>query len=197
MPPRTRLTKEETRQCILTKADEWFRRYGFGKTTIADLAGELGMSPANIYKFFPSKNAIIQACAERNIRTLKSTILADIRTGGSACSRLEKMTITVFQFHRELLRNERQIFNLIQTAREEAWSCIEDYDTFLLGILHQLVEEGVHTGEFRADLPPDTVVLLRDCLMSAFHPHLRRDFHPDEDDTRASNQVRFLCRALK
>jgi hypothetical protein len=40
---RKRLTRDETRDRIMIKADELFRQFGFGKTTVA----ELGMSPAN------------------------------------------------------------------------------------------------------------------------------------------------------
>ena len=56
---RKRLTRDETRERFMIKADELFRQFGFGKTTVADITRELGMSPANIYKFFPSKDAII------------------------------------------------------------------------------------------------------------------------------------------
>jgi AcrR family transcriptional regulator len=58
---RKRLTRDETRERIMIKADELFRQFCFLKTTVADIAAELGMSPANIYKFFSSKEAIIQA----------------------------------------------------------------------------------------------------------------------------------------
>jgi Transcriptional regulator len=67
---RKRLTRDETRERIMIKADELFRQFGFGKTTVADIAAELGMSPANIYKFFSSKEAIIQASADRNLVAL-------------------------------------------------------------------------------------------------------------------------------
>jgi len=45
---RKRLTRDETRERIMIKADELFRQFGFVKTTVADMAAELGMSPANI-----------------------------------------------------------------------------------------------------------------------------------------------------
>ena len=54
----------------MIKADELFRQFGFGKTTVA----ELGMSPANIYKFFSSKEAIIQASADRSLVVLREAV---------------------------------------------------------------------------------------------------------------------------
>jgi len=45
--------REETRARILKVAEEHFRRIGYHKTSVADIASELGMSPANVYRFFP------------------------------------------------------------------------------------------------------------------------------------------------
>ena len=49
---------DDTRARIIETADAMFRRLGYAKTAVADIAGELGMSPANVYRFFASKNAI-------------------------------------------------------------------------------------------------------------------------------------------
>jgi AcrR family transcriptional regulator len=68
------LTRDETRERIMVKTDELFRQFGFGKTTVADIATELGMSPANIYKFFSSKEAVIQASADRNLVVLSVAV---------------------------------------------------------------------------------------------------------------------------
>ena len=48
---------EATREQILDVAEELFHRIGYAKTTIADIAQEMGMSSANVYRFFPSKSA--------------------------------------------------------------------------------------------------------------------------------------------
>jgi DNA-binding NarL/FixJ family response regulator len=42
-------------------AERLFRQFGYQKTTVADIAAALGMSPANIYRFFASKAAIKDA----------------------------------------------------------------------------------------------------------------------------------------
>ncbi|HET7714600.1 MAG TPA: TetR family transcriptional regulator, partial [Bauldia sp.] len=45
-----RASPEETRARIVETAEGLFRRLGFAKTTVADIAAELGMSPANVYR---------------------------------------------------------------------------------------------------------------------------------------------------
>ena len=56
---------DEARARILGVAEEHFRRVGYHKTSVADIAAELGMSPANVYRFFPSRDAINESICGR------------------------------------------------------------------------------------------------------------------------------------
>ena len=51
----------DTRERILEVALRLFREIGYQKTTVADIAKVLRMSPANVYRFFDSKKAIHEA----------------------------------------------------------------------------------------------------------------------------------------
>jgi AcrR family transcriptional regulator len=51
---------------ILTAAMSCFARSGFHQTSINDICTAAGMSPGNLYRYFPSKEAIIAAIVERN-----------------------------------------------------------------------------------------------------------------------------------
>ena len=57
-----RRTPEETRTCIMQVAWDLFRQLG-ARTTIADVADKSGMSSANVYRFFPSKQALSRRSA--------------------------------------------------------------------------------------------------------------------------------------
>ena len=72
---------DDTRVRIMDAAEALFRRLGFGKTAVADIAADLRMSPANVYRFFPSKNAIVEAICQRCLRELEENGL-----GGGACA---------------------------------------------------------------------------------------------------------------
>ena len=69
MPETANIVADPTRQENVTRildcAERLFRHYGYGKTNVADIARELGMSPANIYRFFASKVEIHQAVCGR------------------------------------------------------------------------------------------------------------------------------------
>lgn len=194
----TRPTKEETRERILLKADELFRLYGVGKTTVADIARELGMSSANIYKFFPAKSAIIEACAERGLDLIGSEINSIADAPGGAMDRIGRIVLAVYRLNREMLRNERRIFSLVMTAVEENWQCVQKYRGLLLGTMMRLLDEGVRSGEFAADLPPQTAQALLDSLSAPLRPHLQPDYSRDGDEEdRVRAQIDFLARALR
>ena len=55
--------ESDTRERILEVAERLFREIGYQKTTVADIAKLLRMSPANVYRFFDSKKAIHEGVA--------------------------------------------------------------------------------------------------------------------------------------
>ena len=192
-----RLTREEARARILAKASGLFRRFGCSKTTVADIARELEMSPANVYKFFPSKNAIIQAVSAQSLIEKKDTLLRVTRSRQSAVKRIKKVALSIYGFHRECSRHERQLYKLVIVATEENWACVREFKGFLAGILNDLVEDGVRTREFRrADAQATTQVLL-DSLTWITHPLLFHELKPDEVEARISAQIRFFEKALR
>jgi len=179
------------------KADELFRQYGFGKTTVADIAQELGMSPANIYKFYASKDAIVQASADRSLTLIRQKVSSVVQARQSVQKRLEGIVLVVFRFHQDLFRNERQIFKMVIQAHEEAWQSIENYNAFLFQTVKELLEEGMASGELRSVDSSALTTALLDALHLALHPFLRQSWSPNESEARVRAHIKFTLSALK
>ena len=61
---------DETREKIIEAARERFTHYGYGKTTMAELARDCDMSSGNLYRFFPGKLDIAEEiCRRASIQT--------------------------------------------------------------------------------------------------------------------------------
>ncbi len=58
--------QSDRRAEILTAAQYCFARCGFHQTSMQEICAEAGMSPGNLYRYFPSKEAIIAGIAERD-----------------------------------------------------------------------------------------------------------------------------------
>src|SRR5271166_4959226 len=90
---------DDTRARIIETADGLFRRLGFAKTTVADIAGELGMSPANVYRFFASKNAIVEAICHRHLGTIENEAWSIARSQAPAAARLERLFLEILGYY--------------------------------------------------------------------------------------------------
>ena len=61
----TEETTEEIKHNILDKAFARFGHFGFGKTTMAEIAKDCEMSAGNLYRYFENKKEIGAGCAKR------------------------------------------------------------------------------------------------------------------------------------
>src|SRR5215470_18339188 len=58
-------------RAILAAAERAFARHGFHAATMQHVAVEAGMSPGNLYRYFRSKDAIVEGLCERDEGELK------------------------------------------------------------------------------------------------------------------------------
>lgn len=58
--------KADRRVAILDAAERCFARSGFHQASMQEICAEAGMSPGNLYRYFPSKDAIIAGIADRD-----------------------------------------------------------------------------------------------------------------------------------
>src|SRR6202048_778803 len=91
----------DTRERILEVAERLFRESGYQKTTVADIAKVLRMSPANVYRFFDSKKAIHEGVA-RTLMGGGEQAAEAIATGrGPAACRLRELMPTIHRMNWE------------------------------------------------------------------------------------------------
>src|SRR5262245_19707539 len=103
MNPQVKIKPDDTRARIMDTAEALFRQLGFAKTAVADIAAELKMSPANIYRFFPSKNAIVEAICQRCLGDLDVKAWEVARSRGTAAERIERLFLEILAYHKENL----------------------------------------------------------------------------------------------
>lgn len=70
---RPMIDREATAEQLLEACEELIRQRGAVEITITDIAAACGMSQSNVYRFFPSKDALYEAIAERWFREIMTT----------------------------------------------------------------------------------------------------------------------------
>jgi AcrR family transcriptional regulator len=189
---------EETRARIMETAEALFRRLGFAKTTVADIASELDMSPANVYRFFPSKNAIVQALCQRCLSELETKIWAVARSRDPAPQRLERLVLENLCYHKENLLVEQRVSDLVQFAMEESWDAIMAHKEVHRTVIELILRDGIEAGDFEPVDPRETSMLILRAMAAFCHPILLeqglQEGHNLESEARAI--IRLLLRGI-
>jgi AcrR family transcriptional regulator len=189
---------DDTRARIMDAAEALFRRLGFAKTAVADIAADLKMSPANVYRFFPSKNAIIEAICQRCLGELEERAWAVARSRGTAAERLERLVLEILAYHKENLLTEQRVNDMVLAAIELSWGAIRAHKEHMRMVFEAILREGIEGGEFEPVDPRETSRLLMLSLVVFCHPVLLAQYLQDRGDleTDARASVQFLLRAL-
>ncbi|GLR48096.1 TetR family transcriptional regulator [Sphingomonas astaxanthinifaciens DSM 22298] len=179
------------RDQIVRAAYACFARYGYDKTTVADLAREIGFSKAYVYRFFESKQAIGETiCTSRLDRIVESTssAIADVT---SATEKFRRFFRNISALSVELFFDDRKIYDIAAHSAAEEWNSYRKYRSTLQEMIQAIVREGREQGEFERKTPIDeTCRAIFYAMMPFIDPlHLERnlDLLPD-----AQNEVTNL-----
>lgn len=190
-------TQADTAKRILDVGEALFRHYGYSKTTVADIAKDLGMSTANIYRFFSSKIEIHQAICSRMLAASRKNAAEIAALPLSAEERLRRYGLSQHQFTVDTMLDEEKVHEMVIVAIERDWHVIEKHIDRLNEIIEGIIAQGIEAGEFR---PQDTVSAAR-CfgasLVSLHHPQLVTQCMAKENRASADELVDFAIRALK
>lgn len=194
--PDSEVRQENVRR-ILDSAERLFRHYGYSKTTVADIARDLGMSPANIYRFFESKNEILQALCSRMLGTGHALALQIAALPLSAEERLRRYVETEHRLTVETMMDAQKVHEMVVVAIEQNWDVIDRHIDRLTDVVQKIIEDGIAAGEF----PQQDARVAARCFGASIallsHPQLVAQCLCKENRASPQELTDFAIRALK
>ena len=162
----------DTRERILVVAERLFREIGYQKTTVADIAKVLRMSPANVYRFFDSKKAIHEGVARTLMGGVEEAAQAIATRPGAAASRLRELITTIHRMNRERYVGDSKLHEMVEIAMEESWEVCVAHMQRLTETIGSVIAEGAASGEFDAPDVPLAAMCTCTAMMRFFHPQM-------------------------
>jgi AcrR family transcriptional regulator len=189
-------TETDTRTRILLVAERLFREIGYQKTTVADIAKVLKMSPANVYRFFDSKTAIHQGVATRLMSEVEAAVSTIAAEPLSPKDRLREILATIHHMNAERYVGDAKLHEMVAMAMEESWDICDAHIARLGGMVGQVLAEGVAAGQFT---PCDLEVTAR-CLCTSmcrfFHPQMIAAPCAKMTDPTLEQMIEFVIGAI-
>jgi AcrR family transcriptional regulator len=165
-------TERDTRQTIVDTAERFFRDIGYQKTTVADIAKSLRMSPANVYRFFDSKKSINEAVLERYKREQEEAIATIAEEDRPAAERLRDILATSYRLNAARFAGHARMQEMVCAAMEESWDAIIAHIERFDVVLRRVVADGIARGEFRPMEPAHATGCIRTAMIRFMHPLL-------------------------
>ncbi len=165
---------------------------------MADIASELGMSPANVYRFFSSRDAINESICGRVLNEVADIASAIARANVPATEKLGQLLTAVHHHNKMMLVKARPMHELIVAATQENWTIIKAHVERMGTIFEALIREGAEAGEFDVEDAAEAARAVRSAFIPFFHPILIEHCVEHGEDTEAGlrDQIRFILKAL-
>ncbi|KZD23036.1 TetR family transcriptional regulator [Tardiphaga robiniae] len=157
---------------IVVVAEKLFREIGYQKTTVADIAKVLRMSPANVYRFFDSKKSIIAAVAQRLMGEVEEAAQVVATTPKPVQLRLRELLISIHQLNSERYVGDAKLHEMVAIAMEENWDVCVAHIERVTGTIGGVIAEGVASGEFYAPDVPLAAMCTCTAMLRYFHPQM-------------------------
>jgi AcrR family transcriptional regulator len=190
---------EATRCRIVETAERLYRQFGYLKTTVADIAAELGMSSANIYRFFASKAAITEAVLQK----VTGEVIEEARAVAAepALSAEEKLRRVIRACNTAICERclaDSRMHAMVHAAIEENWHVIRRHKAALREVTAAIIADGVRTGEFDVPDPALAALCFQHAMMSSLHPMIVEHRLREGEDIEAMIEpmLAFSFRAL-
>jgi AcrR family transcriptional regulator len=147
--------EHDVRDQIVEAAEKHFRRYGYQKTTVSDLAKAIGFSKAYIYKFFDSKQAIGEAICSKTLSSVVATVEEAVASATTPTEKIRRMFKSLTTTAVGLFFNDRKLYDLAASSAAEKWPSARAYAQRISQILTDIVREGRESGDFERKTPLD------------------------------------------
>lgn len=159
----------DVRDQIVIAATEHFSRYGYGKTTVSDLAKAIGFSKAYIYKFFESKQAIGEMICSRCVQGIETEIRAAVNEADRPPEKLRTLFKSAVTASLRLFSDDRKLYEIAVSAATEQWQVARDYEVRIKALLQDILLEGRQSGDFERKTPIDETAT---AIYLVLHPYL-------------------------
>jgi len=152
---------------ILTASSDLFRRYGFKKTTMEDIARRIGKGKSSLYYYYSSKDEIFEAVVKQEMNEFCRQIQLSISEAFTAKQKL--VAYCKARFYK--LSHLRNLSEVLKSEIVEIQGMLEPIkrkiDTYQVEFVKKIIAEGVLNGEFKK-INRENIELFSYLIVSSF-----------------------------
>ncbi|WP_210493026.1 TetR/AcrR family transcriptional regulator [Microvirga antarctica] len=184
---------------LLALAGQHLKQFGAAQVTVVGIADAAGMTHANVYRYFASKAALIDAVAGQWLKRVETLIAAIADAPDPADDKLERLLQAWARTHRDLLRDDPHLFDVYCAATQTRRAIVRRHRARMRQLTERVLDEGTVTGKFDPRDRDRALLLITDVTFRFINPvSIRLDGEMPDDlaDQRMAALIRVVLRAL-
>ncbi len=189
---------DESRTLIVEAASTRFARFGYGKTTMAEIATDCDMSVGNLYRFFPGKLDLAAELVDlANVQSVAVLRRASGRKFATAAAKIEALHLVELRATFDVMENRPTIADMGRIVMEKRVEVINAGLAATRAVLADALAEGVASGEFKIADTDQAAEMIQAATLKYRYPQLwsRLTLPALEREVRAV--IRLFVRGLR
>ncbi|MEM7467236.1 MAG: TetR/AcrR family transcriptional regulator [Pseudomonadota bacterium] len=197
MAPRTAAVPEaELCSDIVEVALNRFLHYGYNKTTMAEIAEDIGMSAANLYRYFDNKQDIAAACCAKSMDESLARLASVSDTDAPLATQLERYVFTMIEYTHELASPESKIGELVAFITRERSEVVRKKLNVHYALITEMLKRSMEKGEIQCSSPVACAEQIYSALVVFDVPLFVGFYSKEEYKKRAAGLVKLLVHGL-
>jgi len=155
---------------ILDAAERRFAHYGYGKTTMAEIAQDADMSVGNLYRFFKNKEAIALSSTERLLSAKLEEGLRAASSESPSCGALRAFLLARLRLAHAHFSDNRHLAELIELNNPRHREMLLSYESKVIDAMSNILEQGMRDGTIHSGDAHRIAYLMHQALLRYNNP---------------------------
>jgi len=155
---------------LVAVAAEHVRRFGAARLTVVGVAADAGMTHANVYRYFPSKTALLEEISVAWLHPIEAKLREAADGADPAYDKLDRMLFAVHRAYRDKLDADPALFDLLVDSLAKERASARKHRARVQSEMQRVVEEGVASGAFAMADRRRALALVFDASHRFIHP---------------------------
>ncbi len=187
------MTEKMIRLRILKAAEARFTQYGYGKTTMAEIARDCDMTAGNLYRYFENKLDIGSGIAsfyfDEEYKALEKIV---DQANVSAEQKLEEFILYALRHCHGYFTKAPRVIELVQEMEIKKPCVCDVHQEEKIGLLAKLLAESVESSEFNVADVLAAASAIHTGMMTFQYPPMMARYALD----KLENDAQMLCALL-
>ncbi|MFI7002398.1 TetR family transcriptional regulator [Nocardia sp. NPDC050175] len=185
-------------ETIVSATEDILRRHGPDKTTVLDVARQLGVSHGSVYRHFASKAALREAVIRRWLDQVRNELTAAAHNSElPSAERLRALLTTMFAIKWAKAREDPELFATFRVLAAEHSTVSAGHVDFLLAQVRDIIIDGVATGDFTTDEPEMIAQAVLNATSRFHDPTHAAEWHSPETEADSAAVVSLILDGLR